>query len=63
MFLILPDSVVCNQDAKAAEEVHAANRKALQEAGFMPLLLALALASINAPAHVRCHVRRPSAYE
>ena len=31
------------QDAKAAEEVHTANRKALQDAGFMPSLLALGL--------------------
>ena len=61
MSLTLPDSVVFQQDAKAAEEVHAANRKTLQEAGFMPMLLTLALESLNSPAHVRCHVRCPVA--
>lgn len=45
------------QDAKAAEEVHAANRKALQDAGFMPYLLALGLELRHAPSQVRCHVR------
>lgn len=44
------------QDAKSAEEVQRDNQKALLAAGFLPILIALALESSQLPVPLRCQV-------